>query len=324
MQVDILSPYVELKWKKCRSLPVSMSNAQAVWMGDKLYVRRRKTLAKRDAARLYIYTPKTDTWISINTPVLDFALVTYRSQLVLVGGKEYINGREGSVTNKLWTLTEHSQWRETLPSMATNRCGASAVEFADNIVVAGGVVDDIGSKTDIVEVYNSHHWAEARCLLESLYRARSAVLNGHWYLMGGCKQDDEVYSASLESLVASCKLHKKPATGKKLPAMPTTRSSAAVFGNRVIAVGGDVNSSSIHAYSPQTQTWECVGDMPVGLRCSCTAILPTGELMVIGGQHVAGVVLLDTCVYKASLNGKTYSGLIVKALLISPQHICKG
>ena len=307
-QVDILHPYAELKWRECRRLPVGMRDAQAVWLGDKLYVGGGWTPGSiRDAARLYIYSPTTDTWSHINTPVYWFALITYHSQLVLVGGREYV-GEEtvGPVTNKLWILTEHDQWRETLPPMTTKRQYASAVEFADNILVAGGWIDG-GRYIDIVEVYNGHHWAKAQCLPKPCYWMKSTVLNGHWYLMGGGGQGKEVYYASLDSLVASCQPSEKPlpSVWKRLPDVPHHCSSTAVFGNRLIAVGGGYPlSSSIHAYSPYNQSWVHVGDMPVGIRSTCTAVLPTGELMVIGGESDTS---RELCVYKTSLIGNMCS-----------------
>ena len=278
-----------------------MRDAQAVWLGDKLYVGGGDTSeSQRDNARLYIYTPTTDTWSHIDTPVYRFALITYQSQLVLVGGMEFVGEqRDGPVTNKLWTLTEHGQWRETLPPMRTKRRRASAVEFAGNILVAGGE-DDKGRFTNIVEVYNGHHWAIAQCLPKACYWMKSTVLNGHWYLMGGWEQGKEVYCASLDSLVASCQPSEKPlvpSVWKRVPDVPHEHSSIAVFGNGLIAVGGYPSpSSSIHAYSPYTHSWVHVGDMPVGLRFTCTAVLPTGELMVIGGSR-------ESCVHKASFNG---------------------
>ena len=290
MQVDILHPLASLKWRKCRRLPVDMDDAQAVWLGDKLYVGGGGTSGNyRDFARLYIYTPTTDTWSETNTPVYEFALITYHSQLVLVGGKEYVGEwRDGPATNKLWTLTGYDQWRETLPPMTTKRQGATAVEFADNIIVAGGVNNWRDIVIDIVEVYNGHHWTKVQCLPKSSCDMQSTVLNGHWYLMGGEGQEEEVYYASLDSLVASCQPSEKPlpSVWKRLPNVPHSLSSTAVFGNRLIAVGGGYSSpsSSIHAYSPHTQSWLHVGDMPVELLSTCTAVLPTGELMVIGGR----------------------------------------
>ena len=298
MQVDILHPLASLKWRECRRLPVGMMNAQAVWLGDKLYVGGGGT-----SGRLYIYTPTTDTLSEIDSPVYGFALITYHSQLVLVGGREYVGEkRDGPVTIKLWTLTGHDQWRETLPPMTTKCNSASAVEFADNIIVAGGA--DNWRGIDIIEVYNGHHWAKAQCLPKPISDMKSTVLNGHWYLMGGEEQGEEVYYASLDSLVASCQPSEKPlpSVWKRLPDVPHGWSSTAVFGNRLIAVGGGYPPrSSIHAYSPHTQSWLHVGDMPVGLASTCTAVLPTGELMVIGG--LSHPFMRESCVYKTSLNG---------------------
>ena len=274
-----------------------MRDAQAVWLGDKLYVGGGWG-SRRDEARLYIHTPNANTWSHINTPVYWFALITYHSQLVLVGGRELVEA--GPVTNKLWTFTGHDQWRNTLPSMEIKRHRASAVEFADNILVAGGE-DDNWRNVDIVEVYNGHHWAEAQFLPRSCYHTKSTVLNGHWYLMGGMVQGKDVYYASLDSLVASCRPSEKPlpSVWKRLPDVPHVRSSTAVFGSRLIAVGGGYPpSSSIHAYSPHTQSWVHVGDMPAELVSTCTAVLPTGDLMVIGGWSDS---FTESCVHKASL-----------------------
>ena len=280
---------------------MGMSDAQAVWLGDKLYVGGGWTSGnERDNARLYIHTPTTDTWSHIDTPVRYFALITYHSQLVLVGGKEFVGEyKDGPVTNKLWTLTEDDQWRETIPPMTTKRDKVSAVEFADNILVAGGK-DDNWRNISIVEVYNGHHWAEAHCLPRPRCATKSTVLNGQWYLMGGLRQGEGVYYASLDSLVASCRPSEKPlpSVWKRLPDVPHDHSSTAVLGNRLIAVGGEA-SSSIHAYSPHTQSWVHVGDMPIGFHSTCTAVHPTGDLMVIGGWSDTS---LESRVHRASLN----------------------
>ena len=276
-------------------------NAHAVWLGDKLCLGGGETSgSERDDARLYIYTPATDTWKRINTPMYCFSLITYQSQLVLVGGREYIGEQRGPVTNELWTLTEHNQWRETVPPIIFKRERASAVEFADSILVAGGL-DDEGRGIDIVEIYNGHHWAIAQHLPKPCYCIKSTILSGHWYLMGGLGQGKEVYCASLDTLIASC-LQRLPYVWKRFPDVPQESSSTAVVGKILITVGGGYPpSSSIHAYSPHTQSWVCVGNIPVKLSSACTAVLPTGELVIIGGE--SDTSLWASFVYKASLNG---------------------
>ena len=192
--------------------------------------------------------------------------------------------------------------------MTTKRHSASAVGYADNILVAGGT-DDKSDDIDIVEVCNGHHWTKAQCLPKPYHDMKSTIFNGHWYLMGGWKQRKEVYYVSLNSLVVSSeKTVHVSSMWKRLTDVPHERSSPAVFGNRLIAVGGgeiSIPNSSIHAYSPHTQSWLHVGDMPVELIYTCTAVLTTGELMVIGGWswNDAKPYVYQSCVYQASLNG---------------------
>ena len=309
VQDDILHPLASLNWSGCRRLPVDMSDAQAVWQEDKLYVGGGVTSG--DRAKLYIYTPSTDTWGEMNTPVYYFAIITYHFQLTLVGGVEH---GSASITNKLWTLTSCHQWREILPPMTVERYSASAVEYAMNIIVAGGVggnkrfidfVRDNRRTLDIVEVFNGLYWMKAQCLPKPCRWLKSTVLDGHWYLLRGYGQGREVYCTSLASLAASCQLSEKPlpSVWKRLTDVPHEWSSLAVLGNKVIAVGGSYpRTSSIHAYSPYTKSWIHVGDIPVELCRTCVAVFPAGRLMVIGGE--SNTTLWESCVYQAILNGE--------------------
>ena len=101
---------------------------------------------------------------------------------------------------------------------------------------------------------------------------KSTVLNAHWYLMGGYvnKERRSIMPHWTHFSVASCQPSEKPlpSVWKRFPIVPHNSSSAAVFGNRLIAIGGGyIPTSSIHACSPHTQSWVHVGDMPIGL-CS--------------------------------------------------------
>ena len=63
IQVDILQPLASAKWQECREVPVCIGRAQAVWLKDKVYLGGGTVSgSKRDEARLYIYSPATDTW----------------------------------------------------------------------------------------------------------------------------------------------------------------------------------------------------------------------------------------------------------------------
>jgi hypothetical protein len=258
--------------------------ADAVWLKDKVYVGGGMTTGSfRSDARLYIYTPATDAWITLDTPVYWFGLTTYHSQLVLVGGRE-CGGENimGAATSKLWTLSEDGQWQETLPPMPTSCIYASAVSHGDHLLVI--------TANNEIYVYNGHHWASAQHPPQQLYSMKSTIFSDHWYLMG---RGGIVYSASLDSLLASCQpseTSQPSSLWKRLTNAPSEWYYPAVFGNRLVAVGRrsiGIATLSLYAYSSLTQSWVDMGDIPsipISLIPPCAVLLPSNELMIVGGQ----------------------------------------
>ena len=256
VQVDILHPLASLEWRECKGPPVDVGSAHAVWLKDKVYVGGGVTSGNTRAdARLYIYTPATDTWALLDTPLYMFALTTYHSQLVLVGGNEYVSEKYMYIndmehSNKLWTLSEDGQWHETLPPLPTP-CGinASAVSHGDHLLVISA-----GYRDTKVYVYNGHHWATAQHPPQRLSFIKSIVFNGHWYLMAG--------------LAASCQpseTSQPSSVWKRLTDVPSRYCYPVVFGNRLVAVGrgSPLTTTSLRAYSSLTQSWVHMGDAPV-------------------------------------------------------------
>ena len=282
-------------------------DANAVWLKDKVYVGGGMTSESvRDQARLYIYTPATDEWTTLDTPVIWFALATYHSQLVLVGGKEYVgeNVFGGDFTNKLWTLSEDGQWQDTLHPMPIPCIFASAVSHGDHLLVISG--DDPNE----VYVYNGHHWASAQHPPQLLYPMKSTVFNGELYLMG---RGGIVYSASLDSLLASCQpseTSQPSSLWKRLTDVPGEWCCPVVFGNRLVAVGGGLTDTSttlsLYAYSPLTQSWVHMADSLIFciITPSCAVLLPSNELMIVSGLTACQTRL--TCKFFSDSNGAAY------------------
>ena len=237
---------------------------------------------KRVASRLLVYTPATDTWNTLDTPVYNFALTTYRSKLVLVGGREYVREKvEGRPSNKVWTLSEDGKWEETLPPMETACDHTSAVSHGDHFLVIDGDCKE-------VHVYNGHHWAKAQHLTEILVQVQSTVLNGDLYVTGSLLQN-KIYSASLDSLIASSQpseTSQPSPVWKRLPDVPSLCCATTVFGDRLFAVG----SSTIFAYSPSNQSWVNVGRYPIESLFPCALPLSSNELMVIGDTVFKGTL----------------------------------
>ena len=273
-----------------------------------LYVGGGCTSTDNDAM-LYIYNFTTDKWDSIATPVYNFALTTYKSQLLLVGGK-MLENRKRIVTDKVWTLGQDTMsWQLNLPVMITKRHSASAVEFMGNVIVAGGACKLTLSDIDVVEVYNGQHWFKAQSLPQPCSDIKSTIYNGHWYLMG--KWGNEVYCASLKELISQHQhiwnqpLPKIPMNIQVLPDHPYMPFTPIVFGHRLLAIGGwKTRTSYIFAYSSRTKSWIQVTCIEIeNTFASSMIVLPTGELIVVGGFRISGKCSLDN-VFKVTLKGK--------------------
>ena len=148
---------------------------------------------------------------------------------------------------------------------------------------------------------------------------KSAVFNGHWYLMGGEHFKICVYYASL---LATCQPSYSPpskshtfsgksskltlplkslhlvkdqsqrywilqpsSVWKRLANVPTGFCYPAVFGNRLMAVGGGSSSSttSLYIYSSFTQSWVHTGDVPDSLISQYSTLCCSSSLQRADG-----------------------------------------
>ncbi len=104
-----------------------------------------------------------------------------------------------------------------------------------------------------------------------------ALHGDQWYLItyGG-----KVFCTSLQSLISGS----DQSPWETLPDAPNNWSAAAFFGGHLLSIGGDLRNptTAICAFS-STQSWKHVADVPLPLLYSSAVVLPTGELMVIGG-----------------------------------------
>ena len=276
---DILLPLSSLEWEECPSLPVEMRNAHAIFLDGTLHVGGGFTLGSyRDDAGLYSCKPSGDgSWTATDTPTYDYALTTYDSHLLLVGGREYPSEQ---ITNKLYTMID-GEFKELLPPMKEKRSSSSAVSSGSVLAVAGGC--DGSGKFSSVEVYNNGEWTSGQSLPDACRNMKSVFHGDKWILFGGTEQGTKVYCVSLQSLVSGT----EQSPWETLPDVPFPYSAAAVFGGRILSIGGwdyPNFTSSIHAYSPDTQSWIHVGDLPTPLHRTCAIVVPSGELIVLGGK----------------------------------------
>ncbi len=145
-----------------------------------------------------------------------------------------------------------------------------------------GGEDEHHQDLDIVEVYDGRQWAKTDPLPISCYYVKVAFHNDRYYLVGGTSQDESVFSTSPQAIVSQSP-RSEPVWKTHLDA-PLALSGVVMFESELVTVGG-LESTSLHMYSPVTDTWKVMESrLPEVLHSMCSITLPTGEMMVIGGE----------------------------------------
>ena len=211
-------------------------------------------------------------------------MTTVSSQLVMVGGMGVFTGTTNRVA--VYSPSQRS-WTQPYPPLKTPRYLPAVSTYHQRLVVAGGCD---ASNTDLatVEILNtsvSHcQWLSATGLPVSCHRMSAAITHSTLYLLGG-SLDKKVLSVSLSAL------DKPPAQWRTLPDAPLEYSTAIAIHGSLLAVGGShgrQRSSAIHVYDQEKNKWNKVGDLPTERQdCAC-CLLPSGEILVAGGEDKNG------------------------------------
>ena len=216
-----------------------------------------------------------------------FTITELTHQLVVVGGYDLSTVK----TIKTVSVYDPSQrsWKQPYPPMNTPRQYPAVSTYHQRLVVAGG---RDASHTDLasVEILDTsvHHcqWFSATPLPVSCRLMSAAITHGTLYLLGGTL-GKKVLSVSLSALTQT---DKPPAQWRTLPDTPLKDSTAIAVHGSLLAVGGShggQRSSAIHVYDQEKNAWNKVGDLPTERRdCAC-CLLPSGEILVAGGDSPA-------------------------------------
>ena len=275
-------------------MPIKMGGAvQSVVIGRSLYVGAgdadddldRRTVMKLDLQR--------DEWIRTKLPQYSvgfFAMTSFANQLVLMGGRDQMTQKP---TNQIAVFTSGS-WTNPYPPMNTARDSSTAVCCNKYIIVAGGWVDR-GRYTSSVEMLDIAllKWCIAESLPNPRSELKSTLIGNTLYLMGGWGDTGlptkVVHKVDLNELITKAvSKQATPTLWQVISDTPLKHSAPLNVGSSLFAVGGQDDhyhlSSSIHLYQPDTRRWVKVGDLPTArYNCTCS-VLPSGEVIVAGGN----------------------------------------
>ena len=270
-------------------MPTSMTCAQTVLIRGKVYVGGGYAWNNDDAYLIQQYSLTDDRWSTLPpAPVRWFGMGDLNEQLVIVGGKT----RQDVVTGKVHMLDSSSQkWEESIPPMPTARYNAAVFSQPSCLTVVGGKGQS-NIKLSKVEIFipQTSQWHNASPAPSPLSFMTTTVIHNKCFL-AECI-DSKVYqlcvSVHLATTTTGSSVTPQVTTEwKGLPELPYERFALGSLNGCLLAVGGAewLNPiSTVQCYSPITNTWKRVGDLPDRRHMCSTVLLPTtGELLVMGG-----------------------------------------
>ena len=267
-------------------MPKTLTGPQSIVIGGAVFV------AACDSHDVLRYETRSGQWSVLpSCPAEWFGLGQLSGKLVTVGGED---GRGAFVNYVYKYVQETQQWEMSIPPMPTPHWLPNVFTYNSSIAVCGG----IGGER-VVEVFNSEaaQWHTAAPLPVACRYMQLTIINDTCYLGGGGINSPtrSIMCASLPSLFQSSSPHEQQTSAQQqsvwtvLPDMPLYYSALANMGGTLLALGGRESTSSppsdaIHAYSASTKAWVKIASVPEACHSATAELLPSGEVMLIGGE----------------------------------------
>ena len=241
---------------------------------------------------VYSYTVPENKWTKLpQCKYQYFAMAVINDALTTIGGVDC----QEAATETLLGLSGGS-WEEVLPPMPTKRVDPAAANTPTHLVVAGGTSAFLGDNTATVEVLNTEtlQWSTASNLPEAVDYPQMTTCGEYLYLAGN---RSDVFSCSVKDLPNSSD---GGSVWTRLASIPTSEgSSLATLRGRVLAIGGFCYYSGpevgIHCYDVATNSWSLISEMATPGREVLTAVLPSNELVVVGGYSRDPITEIGSC-----------------------------
>lgn len=227
------------------------------------------------------YDPAIDTWktgIALPVPLSHEMAVTYRGEIVVLGGWVAQGGNLTAVSSNKVFVQRGGGWTE-LPPMLSPHVAGGAVVVGDQIIVSGGQAD--GKLVPTTEVFDGKAWRKVADLPTPREHLAMATDGTYAYVVGGRDLASDKNSAALE------RYDPKADSWAGLAPMPAPRGGvgAAVSDGRLVVAGGEEPTSvdaTVFAYDIASNTWSDLPNLPAGRHGMAVAAVDK-TVYAIGG-----------------------------------------
>ena len=267
-----------------------------------------------------IYSYETGTWSTLpRCGRWEFAMAVINGLLTVIGGLRSVRPLHCDSLVSLIGDGQERKWVEHFPPMPTKRAKPAVVCSGKSLVVAGG--DGEGFRQlntiDVMDTVTLQ-WYTASNLPSSCRLGFATLCGDQIYMRSGpsgqwtqamltCSLTDFLQSSqpplhvqSRQKLGARFGILKQrkenehPNVWREVAKLPYQYTTITSMYGQLLAVGGvdptkeDPHArkptDSIHRYNPTNDRWEVISHMPTA-RCDClVTVLPSNELMVVGGR----------------------------------------
>ena len=278
-----------LNWRDGGKAPFGIARGAAVVDGGVAYFMDwfGETCSNNSTSKKWSELPKY--------PYQQGSLAVVNGQLTGVSGREN-SLRKNTETNKLFTLHEgwiRKSWSDVFPPMPTKRRGTTAITSKEHLIVAGGTIGPAyADNINTVEVMDTKTlvWSTVASLPHP-YNCKSAsatICGDHLYMLRG--EDNKgktksVLTCSLTELLQSTS--SSSSVWHRVADAPAYCFTCTAVNGQLLAVGGCDDdykaTAAVHKYNPTTNSWDHISNMPTARYCCLVAVLPTNEMMAVGG-----------------------------------------
>ena len=276
-------------------MPTGVSYAQAVVIRGIVYVGGGLGLTRigDDCYIIQQYTLTDDKWSTLPpAPMCRFGMGELNRQLVIVGGRSktthelrfsHVTGKVHSFDGSAW----FRKWKESIPPMPTARDSPAVLSQPSCLTVFGGEDQHRTSLSD-VEIFmpDTSQWHKSSPTPSPLSLMTTTVINNKFFLAEYYLNKLFQLCVSVYQTATSSSITPKVITEwKAIADFPHKHSALGCVNDCLLVVGGGVGNpiTAMFGFSPITNTWKTVGELPEPRHYCTTALLPTGELMVMGG-----------------------------------------
>ena len=266
-------------------------------MKGELYIGGGDAREDKNGYIVMRYDPSSGEWSQLpiaKSTVRYFAMASVKDQLLLAGGER------DSTAIQLWDSEGHRWNTQHYPRMPTGRSWSAAVGYQHYLIVVCGYL--YKATVEVLDC-STHQWYSAQPVPVGGYVMTAVIISDYVYISSyyWSYSRPHVLSAHLPTLISNA-THTTAAgpIWQELPSLPVREPTLLALQNHLLLVGGKGVRKELYRYVTDKKTWSKCGELPVGMYAPSCAVLPSGELLLAGGE-VEGVGMYSKQVWVGSL-----------------------